>query len=240
MRRNSVNKEFISALLNFFVWGLGYFYVGENVLGILWLVVFVTTYLPVFYLGIDFYQKTVAGSSMLMGYLIVSIILLYHGLKAEAENVSWQQIVRDWKIFFLGMLIVGLAIELVNEFLFHRWWVYHPPWSLYSIFSSLIGLPLILGWLILTSLALLFSYLLIKHTHIRFIGAYLFSWIGIGFIAEPINSLVWNTWHYKKTIWTVFDPLGLGYGILVPIMGYGLTGLTTYMGYIIIKLFYKR
>ncbi|MPN30865.1 hypothetical protein SDC9_178336 [bioreactor metagenome] len=84
-------------------------------------------------------------------------------------------------------------------------------------------------------LALLFSYVLIKYTHIRFISAYVLSWIGVGFIAESINSLVLNTWHYSKTIWTVFDPLGLGFGILVPIVGYGGTGLTTYLGYILLS-----
>ena len=89
MRKNSANREFISALLNCFVWGSGYLYVGEYVLGTLWLVVFVMTHLPGFFLSTGFYQTTVAGTSMLVGYLAISLILLYRGLKTEAESECW-------------------------------------------------------------------------------------------------------------------------------------------------------
>lgn len=235
--KGSSNRAVISALLNFFVWGSGYVYAGEHILGALWLVAFVMACLPVIYLGIGFYQTTVAGTSMLTGHLAVSLSLLYSGLKPEAESVSWQRIAQDWKVFLLGTLIAGFASEIANEILFNHWWVYHWPWTLYGIFGSSVGLPLIIGWLTMIGFALLSSYLLVKHTHVRFISAYLISWIGIGFIAETINSFVWNTWHYPTSIWTIFNLFGLKSGILAPTVGYGVIGLITFLGYVLLSRF---
>jgi hypothetical protein len=59
------------------------------------------------------------------------------------------------------------------------------------------------------------------------------SWLAVGFIAETFNALVWRTWYYHAgTIWRAFPIPGLGYGILVPLLGYTATGLFTYLAYI--------
>lgn len=167
---------------------------------------------------------------MVAGYLAISTILLYLGLATEAESECWQHIMQNWKMFLLSTLTIGLVTEFANVFSS-------------SIGGSIIYLgpctvslqcSLAIGWLLLIGLALLFSYILIKYTHIRFISAYVLSWIGVGVIMELINSLIWNIWHYPKTIWTVFDVFGLGFGILAIPIGYGGAGLLTYLGYILL------
>ncbi|MEW5996364.1 MAG: hypothetical protein AB1657_02090 [Candidatus Micrarchaeota archaeon] len=231
------NRDFIAGLLNFFVWGLGYLYTGKYLLGAMWITAFILTHLPAFYLGLEFYLSSVAGTSMFMGHLAISVILLYQGLRHEARSAKcWRCVEQNWPVFLAGTIVAGVLSEAANEFLVERWWVYHPPWTLFGMFGTAVGLPLVGGWFLIITVALLFSYILTEHTKIRFFPAWIISWILVGFIVETFNSLVWRTWHYQEnTIWTALPVPGLDYGLLVPIVGYGATGVFTYLGYIVLE-----
>ena len=237
-----MNRDFIAGLLNFFVWGLGYIYKKEYVLGILWLFAFILIHLPMFYLGLAYYQSTVEGTALFMGHVLISGILLYMGWRKEARSDRcWRNVVRNWKPFLVGTIAAGLLSEFANELLVSRWWVYHPPWTLFGMFGTIVGLPLVFGWLVMVLLALLITYLIEQvWPKVSVFPAWLASWVIIGFAFETFNTLVWRTWHYQpNTIWTIFPVPGLDYGILVPIVGYGGTGLFTYLGYMFFKGMFK-
>ncbi|MEW6035140.1 MAG: hypothetical protein AB1529_00875 [Candidatus Micrarchaeota archaeon] len=232
-----INEDFISGLLNFFVWGLGYIYHGKYFLGALWLIAFVLSHMPMFYLGLEFYQKTVEGTALFMGHLTISTILLYLGIRHEARSPKcWKCIEDKWHVFVMGTVIAGLISEYANEFVVDKWWVYHPPWTSFSAFGSTVGIPLVLAWLLMVGVALLFTFLMTRRSTLRFIHAWIVSWVGMGFVIETFNSLVWRTWHYPvETIWRIADLPGLDYGLLVPIVGYGGTGVFTYLGYVVLS-----
>lgn len=121
MNKSSEKNILFSAIFNFFIWGAGYLYCGEYFSGFLWLLAFTMTHLPIFYLGLGFYQTTIPGTSLLAGHLIISIILLYRGLKKEADSECWQHIIHNWKLFFSSTLIIGLVSEIINKFLLNHW-----------------------------------------------------------------------------------------------------------------------
>lgn len=237
-----MGKDYITGLLNFFIWGLGYIYNRKYILGFLWLAAFILAHLPMFYFGISFYQRSIEGTSLFMGHLAISLILLYLGVRKEAKSAKcWNCIKDNWLIFVTGAIIVGLLSEFANEFLVSMWWIYHPPWTLYGMFGSTVGLPLVGGWLLMVALALLFSFILTVYSKIRFFSAWVISWVVMGFLFETFNSTIWQTWHYPdNTIWMIFDVFGLDYGILVPIVGYGGTGVFTYLGYVVLSKFMKK
>src|SRR3989338_11010476 len=60
-----------------------------------------------------------------------------------------------WKIIVCSML-AGFLTEILNTYIF-KWWIYHKPWTIFILSEVPIGFPLIVGWLIITFIALILT-----------------------------------------------------------------------------------
>lgn len=137
----------------------------------------------------------------------------------------------NWKKFLIGTLITGFLIEYLNENVY-KIWIYYWPWNLYALPLLNTGLvSLTLGWLVLYSCALSLSLIYGKKFNDKKLSrTWIIGWILMGFILEFFNSKIYRTWIYSEmTIFGKFLIPFLGFGVFVPILGYGGVGLVSYL-----------
>jgi hypothetical protein len=230
----SIDKDFIAGVINALAWGLGYAVTGKFFYGGIWLAIYGLVHLSFFFLGYEFYVATAPGNLLVMAFSFISAAFLYQGIENTIKaNDSWKKLRENLPIFIPAAIVAGFMSEFANEFYLGRWWIYQSPWSLFGLFGTRIGPLLLAGWLIMLGVTISSSYLLDKYLKSGIFFSWMASWLAVGFIAETFNALVWRTWHYHAgTIWKAFPIPGLGYGILVPLLGYTATGLFTYLTYI--------
>ena len=133
-----------------------------------------------------------------------------------------------WKIIAGGML-AGFLTELLNTYVW-KWWVYHNPLNVFYFSEFPLGTPLVFGWLAISFLALLIT---ISFENIRPRTRaqlyWILAWIAMGFAIEFFNSNIWQTWHYTEgTLWDKLIVPALNFGIFIPIVGWGATGVITF------------
>ena len=68
-------EKIIDAILNFFVWGLGYLRQGQTKKGLLWLSTFIITHIGSFLFGWVFFLTTFPGKIMIIGCFLISFNL---------------------------------------------------------------------------------------------------------------------------------------------------------------------
>lgn len=140
-----------------------------------------------------------------------------------------------------GTIIAGFVTEILNQYVI-TFWVYDEPWTFLFYPPFPVGVPLILGWLAMTFIALVLSILAIRlKPRTKWAYSWIIGWIIVGFITEIINSKVWQTWTYVKPhLWTKAVMPYLNFSVFVPILGYGGTGLATYWAYKYIIMWFGK
>ncbi len=69
----------VTAVLNFFTWGLGYLYSGRKTYyGVVWLIILVLLHIPVYTEGIGYFLGS-PGFYRFWGHLLISALLAYDG-----------------------------------------------------------------------------------------------------------------------------------------------------------------
>ena len=139
---------------------------------------------------------------------------------------------KHWWQILAGTILAGFVTEILNAYVF-RWWIYHEPWTYFFFPPFPVGAPLIIGWAIMSSLAFfLATFIGSMKPRTRLEYIWIIAWIVTGFVIEYFNSNIWTTWHYDPaTIWSALIVPILNFGIFVPVIGYGATGLITYWSY---------
>ena len=140
---------------------------------------------------------------------------------------------KNWKWYILGTLLAGFIIELLNHY-WWRWWIYLEPWMWSPNAFFPFGTITILGWVVMA-----FS-VLILHMLLKFFfpkgktrTLWIISWVIMGYIYEAINIFIWRTWTYNP-------PWSHSIFALVPILGYGVTGVITGFTSYYLIMFIKR
>jgi hypothetical protein len=231
----NIDKGFIVGVINAVAWGLGHLMTGKYFYGGLWLAAYMLIGVSPFFTGYYFYIDTPAGNLLIVAFSAISAAFLYEGIQKDVKiNDSWSKFKGNLIIFVPAALAAGFIVETANEVYLGRWWIYLSPWSSYGPLGTSIGPLLLIGWLIMIGITISLSYLLVKYLKLGVFGAWLVSWLALGFAIETFNTLVWRTWYYHDgTIWETLVIPGLDYGILVPLLGYVGTGIFTYFTYII-------
>lgn len=69
---------FIAAILNFLVWGLGYFYIRKRLgLGIGLFLAYFPAHIAVYVLGWEYYYTQLSGALIFSGHLLISLAVAY-------------------------------------------------------------------------------------------------------------------------------------------------------------------
>jgi hypothetical protein len=86
----SAYNPLIAALLNFFVWGFGYFYAREYDKGIAWFAALIPFMLSCYFMGMDWIWFTVPGKLHILARIVISMILaveVYH--RGDWKKAVW-------------------------------------------------------------------------------------------------------------------------------------------------------
>jgi hypothetical protein len=86
----STYNSLIAAILNFFVWGFGYFYAGEYDKGIAWFAAMVPFVLSYYFMGLDWVFFTLPGELHILARIVISMILaveVYH--RGDWNKTIW-------------------------------------------------------------------------------------------------------------------------------------------------------
>ena len=232
----NIDKGFIVSVINSMAWGLGYLVTGRYFYGCLWLAAYALAGISLFFTGYYFYVDTAAGNLLVIAFSAISAAFLYEGIEKDVKtNDNWNKLKENLPVFLPATAVAGFAMEFANEFYLDRWWIYLSPWSLYGLLGTNIGPLLLIGWFMMIGITITLSYLLVKYLKLGMFGAWLASWMALGFAIETFNALIWRTWYYHDgTIWKALVIPGMDHGILVPLLGYVGTGVFTYFTYIIV------
>jgi len=82
------HKPFIAAILNFFVWGAGFMYVGRVYYGFLWLFAAILVVLPV-HMAYPLLPIAV-GNYLTAGYLLISVLLAIDAYFDAVKVLKWK------------------------------------------------------------------------------------------------------------------------------------------------------